>query len=316
MKIGISADFTLDGNDLQRLEEDLDFYASAGFRYVELRAHSLDLIVNGRLNRAAVAKVLPILERSGLRFTVHCPEALDLMEESERELQKDVVAATIKFAGLARVEIVVCHTGRILLKDGAVVRGNWPLDSRAVPGRDTILRRREQEARVVRELAEIASNQGVTLSLENANIDTGVEAIGYSSNLSDLVDQVMAIDRPNVGIALDIGHAYIASKYYGTDFGGALRAAAPHVRHVHAHDNFGRTFAPGASFINSLPFGRGDLHLPPGWGAIPYAEVVSALRDYSGLVMVELQPFRYRKYYHNIYQSLRDLFEAAGGFGE
>ena len=39
-----------------------------------------------------------------------------------------------------------------------------------------------------------------------------------------------------------------------------------------------------------LVFGEADNHMPPGWGAIPLAQVAAILRDanYAGILLVEV----------------------------
>jgi sugar phosphate isomerase/epimerase len=37
-------------------------------------------------------------------------------------------------------------------------------------------------------------------------------------------------------------------------------------------------------------FGEGDIHLPPGWGRIPYREVFARLPDYQGDLILEIKP--------------------------
>jgi hypothetical protein len=48
-----------------------------------------------------------------------------------------------------------------------------------------------------------------------------------------------AIDHPNVGMAMDVGHLYIAARDMGFDYLEGISQAAPWIRHVHISDNFG-----------------------------------------------------------------------------
>jgi sugar phosphate isomerase/epimerase len=107
-----------------------------------------------------------------------------------------------------------------------------------------------------------------------------------------LAEQVRAVDSPNVGICLDVGHAFLAAPYWGVDYLAQIRAIAPDVKHVHWHDNFGRLDDRSESLAERLTFGEADNHLPPGWGAIPLAEVLAALMqsDYNGWLTVEIRP--------------------------
>ena len=60
-----------------------------------------------------------------------------------------------------------------------------------------------------------------------------------------------------------------------------------------------------------LSQGKGDLHMPIGWGEIPYREVFSRLSGYEGVLMLELAP-RYMPYYAEVLQDTRRLAEECG----
>jgi sugar phosphate isomerase/epimerase len=71
----------------------------------------------------------------------------------------------------------------------------------------------------------------------------------------------------------------------------ALRAVLPRLAHVHIHDNFGKPSIPNARAIDMLFKGSGDLHLPPGWGAIPYDSLFPIFAaDFRGIFTLEIQP--------------------------
>ena len=65
-----------------------------------------------------------------------------------------------------------------------------------------------------------------------------------------------------------------------------------------------------------MPLGIGDLHLPVGWGEIPYEDVFGTLVAYDGIYILELQ----ERFFENGYSmlkdalgGLRDTLERAGG---
>jgi sugar phosphate isomerase/epimerase len=97
-------------------------------------------------------------------------------------------------------------------------------------------------------------------------------------------------------MTLDVGHAHLSAVYFRFQFLEAVRSALPHVRHVHVNDNFGRydplrleSFAlyRTQTPANTFPLGKGDLHLPVGWGGIPLEKVFEVLRGYRGTVVHE-----------------------------
>ncbi len=47
-----------------------------------------------------------------------------------------------------------------------------------------------------------------------------------------LVQQIEAVDHPNLGLTLDFAHLYVAANACGFDYLDAVRQAAPYVRHL------------------------------------------------------------------------------------
>ena len=70
-----------------------------------------------------------------------------------------------------------------------------------------------------------------------------------------------------------------------------VAALAPHAKHLHMHDSFGRhddiwMYTDG----ERLSYGHGDLNLPVGWGDIPWTEIMAACVFPKGDVFnIELQ---------------------------
>jgi sugar phosphate isomerase/epimerase len=65
-------------------------------------------------------------------------------------------------------------------------------------------------------------------------------------------------------------------------------------------------------YIHIAPFGANDMHIPPGWGEIPYREVFSCLKGYEGVVLLELKP-RYSPYFEEALQETGRILEECGG---
>ena len=84
-------------------------------------------------------------------------------------------------------------------------------------------------------------------------------------DLSQLVEE---LDRPEIALALDTGHAHISG-----DEVSETRAAGRRLRTTHVHDNDGRQ----------------DVHLPPGLGSIDWGGWVKTLDsiDYRGPIVLE-----------------------------
>lgn len=184
------------------------------------------------------------------------------MQPAGADLHRDVLMASIRFAGEIGAKAVVCHAGQ----------RTWSRDAR-VSFKDQLA----TEQYALREAGNIAGDLGVSVAVENYYPDMRVlsgAVYDYSVWPSGLVDQVSEVDHPSIGICLDVGHAALAANAFGFDLIEACAAASPLVRHLHLHDNLGRTDldVDPLSYGNPV-YGIGDLHLPPGSGAIPLEDL-------------------------------------------
>ena len=115
-------------------------------------------------------------------------------------------------------------------------------------------------AGVLCRLGDHAADRGVALGVETLNrFETS-----FLNTTEQALELMARVDHPAVGLALDLFHLGIEEK----SLGGALRAAAPHLKHVQVAEN-----------------DRGT----PGTGHLPWDEVAAALRDirYDGRVVIE-----------------------------
>ena len=123
--------------------------------------------------------------------------------------------------------------------------------------------RRDALARGLLALADHAAGTGLVACVEN--MPPGVHP---GSRMADLAGLVAELDRPEIALALDTGHAHISA-----DPASETLAAGRWLRTTHVHDNDGRH----------------DHHLPPGLGSLDWDGWRSALDaiDYDGPVMLE-----------------------------
>jgi sugar phosphate isomerase/epimerase len=141
------------------------------------------------------------------------------------------------------------------------------------------------ERAALREMGDVAASHGVMIAVENLFVE---RASSYTPDPVRLAAEVAAVDHPNVCGLLDFSHAYIMTNFRGMDFRDALAAFAPRVNHLHVHDSFGRpTGIEGFyRFAEQIAFGMGDLHLPMGWGDIPWDAILPGLPVRTGTVMI------------------------------
>ncbi|MBX6315290.1 MAG: sugar phosphate isomerase/epimerase [Isosphaeraceae bacterium] len=123
--------------------------------------------------------------------------------------------------------------------------------------------RRAALARGLRSLADYARGTGVILCVEN--MPPGVHP---GSRMADLAALLQGLDRPELALTLDTGHAHLTATTASETF-----AAGRLLRTTHVHDNNGRS----------------DTHDPPGLGTIAWDDWIRALDavGYDGPIMLE-----------------------------
>jgi sugar phosphate isomerase/epimerase len=56
-----------------------------------------------------------------------------------------------------------------------------------------------------------------------------------------------------------------------------------------------------------IALGRGDIHVPPLWGKIPYDKVFSILKDYDKIVLCEFYTELFSPFYKEIKEDVQAL---------
>lgn len=298
--IGINGDGGRLGGSIATLIEDLTYFQQCGYTAVELSSTGLDVVLNGRIFHPQLDRVRAVTERFSLTYTLHPPNRLNLAHGSDLALDKANFAANLEVCAALGVQVMVYHSGLIALER---VR----LGLIDLPGPDELAQAAAQEVDALRELMPYAAELGVTVAMENRDPHSWevglLRQLGrYPSELAtfhggmlvpNIVGQVEAVNHPNLGICLDLAHLFLATNQLGISYLEAVAQAAPHLRHIHANDNFGRLDDAYDGLGDRNPYGEGDLHLPPGWGSIPLAAALGQLSDFTGILILELRP-RYR----------------------
>jgi len=285
--IGINAHSPRINGDIELLERDLSYFEKIGFDYVEIPVHGVDGVINGELSFENVKRVKEALRRYNLKATTHSPDPLNLRKDN-LDMQEQVFQSSIEFASKLEAKVLVYHGGNF---EGRKQEG----ELQNLAG--------EREIRALRTLSEFADKRGVQICFENG-----------ASSIEELVTVVRKVNRENVGITYDFGHAFLYYSCYGgeREFLTSIKEALPYLKHIHIHDNFGRAnmTSQDASYINQLPFGEGDLHMPPGMGKIPYEKIFPLIREYKGIAMAEIDP-RYELFYGGMIKRLHKYIEEA-----
>jgi len=282
---------------LQQLEQGLAYFQEIGFRLVEIDTTPFGLIMNGELRRPQLEDFVAVLRNLDLRYSVHGLCRLNLAYDSRHELCRRVMLCQIEICRAMGGSVLVYHSGLQALD--AARHGVH----RSLLSDEELAAGARREVAAFKELAPVAADAGVTIGMENGDPHQWEYNVLAQYGLphsvlpkhhprlciGPIVQQLEAIDHPNVGMTLDVGHLYIAAHELGFDFLAAVEEAAPWVRHIHAHDNFGLLDQGFNTEHDRWAFGEADIHLPPGWGDIPLRDVFAHLPDYEGDVVLEIK---------------------------
>jgi sugar phosphate isomerase/epimerase len=293
---GIGIEVGSSSGHLSQFDTVLKHASESGYKVAEIGLTSLNLILNGRLVPEWLAMVQAVLRRYDLHYTVHAPNRTNLAFGYDLPMDEAVLRASIEFCGAIGADVVVYHSGLQAIE--YVRTGVY-----ALPTPDEMKRGAEREVEALRRLAPFAADHGVTIGMENGDPhlweygvmrangkpDSDLPIYHPRLRIAPVVEQVQAVNHPNVGITLDLAHLYLAWGMLGFDYLADVALAAPVTKHLHLSDNFGKLDAGFDSGGVRGPYGEADLHLPPGWGAIPMAEAFACLGDYGGYAIIELE---------------------------
>jgi sugar phosphate isomerase/epimerase len=296
--IGIGSEPDWFDHRLNSLETLLADYAAMGFRLVELDLGWLGVIIGGELRRPLVDRLAGALRNFDLRYTVHGLERLNLAYDPRHELCVAIMQAQIEFCRAIGAPTLVYHSGLQALDDAR--RGT----RRRLLTDEELAAGAAREAAALRRLAPLAAEAGVLIGVENGDphlweynvlhafgLDAGHLARHHARlRLPPIVRQLEAVGHASVGLTLDLAHLFLAANALGFDYLGAIREAAPWVRHLHVNDNFGQLDRGFDDERVRWAFGEADIHLVPGWGAIPLREAFACLEGYRGDLILEIKP--------------------------
>ncbi len=269
-------------SDPESFERKLNRIIDDGFNASEISLDGVPVIVSGDLKYQWIDFLKPYLDASPLVFSAHIGRGVDLRNRSDYELHERAMLASIEACSLLGLNPLVIHYEK---RSG-----------------DEDTERQFREGHI--KAAEYAANHGVTLCIENIEVEL----------VAPVVDFVGQIAHPNLKMTFDTGHAWLASRYFKFDYLEAVRSAAPYLGHIHLSDNTGifeELRLTNRPLYDQLPsgyrrtFGRGDIHLPPFWGNVPFNDIFANIGDYSGIYMCEYNADLYRPFNKEIQQNVR-----------
>ena len=312
--VGLSVSISAGKGRFKRLEEALAQAQALGYTLVEIAMSSLGIIFDGEVKAGPLADFVAVTRNFDMRYTVHGLNRLNLAYDARHELCRRILAAQIEVAGAIGASCLVYHSGLQALD--AVHYGV----RRTLFSEQELVEGAQREVTALQALAPLAREAGVLIGMENGDSHLWEHALIAQFGLprADLakhharltippiVRQLEAINDPAVGMTLDVAHLHIAAHDIGFDYLQAVEQAAPWVRHLHANDNFGRLDWGFDSEPDRWAYGEADIHLPPGWGSIPYAEVFAHLPHFQGDLILEIKS-GFADYYGEGLTTMRQL---------
>lgn len=272
--VGMSAEVSR--SDGVELAPELDRLERLGVDVVELPLLSLDVMARARILPGPFARMVEACAGRRVAYSVHAAIGLNFFNAPEHlPLHFDVLRASLDVAARLGARHVVMHTGFC------------PAD---VPDlEDRYARQREWLARAGVE----AAARDCVICVENI-FPFGVGV--HTASPARLAREITAIGDERVCATLDVSHGFLHAGATGGDGTAEVLALARVARHVHLHDSFG---VPVETFwayteAEKMQFGLGDLHLPLGWGAIPFETLMREARFEAGVSFVVELPPRFR----------------------
>lgn len=293
--IGFSAGHL--GGNLRRLAKFCNRLERVGAGHCELYAAELDVVIGGHVVPGRLRQLRDLCAAHHLAYTFHLPLVANLADASRSRRDCEVLGVFVELAGAIGADVLVLHPGRIA--------------SSAEPARQADMLALERES--LGGLAAQAAAVRTHLSLENPPPDREVMAghvLPHGLDPREVAAQVEQVAHPHLHGTLDLSHAWLSSAALGFDFTEATRAVAPSVGHLHIHDSCGLPPAgPAARPADDIAYGVYDLHLPVGWGTVPFEEIIPMLPVMAGTrVTIEL-PERFWDELENTFEQARALCE-------
>lgn len=276
-RVGISA---LEGAaDLSDFGAMLDDVQALGVDTIELPTFDQDVVVGGRIFRPQLDRLKALCVGRGIPYTVHGPLAINFMDEPFR-LQRhyDVLQASVEAAAELGAETYVMHAG------------NCPMAQH--DGLESAYGRQREW---LHRAGDLGRAHGMLICVETLFV--GDAAREHTPGPRRLARELAAIGHSHVRATLDFSHAFINLTYTGGDLVEECVDLAPLSNHLHIHDSFGRIDDIWMYTVGErVAYGHGDLHMPVGWGDIPWDALMERCVFPPGVIFnIELP----RRFWHH-----------------
>ena len=279
--------------DISALSNQIKLCKDANIDSLEVSIFETDVIVGKKINFPELKILKDTLNNKGMAYTVHGELSVNLLDQDYFDDHKEILKRDIEVSGEINATHLVTHFGQTT---NAVYENKELYNSH--------LKRQEE---CYDELGEYAKKYNVILAIENLfpfKLDY------YAPLPSEIAKQLNGINHPNVKCCMDISHAYINCTYQNAHLINELKEMGPLSEHIHMHDSFGNIERIWTYIdAESTSYGQGDLHLPLGWGDIPFDRIFDEVKFPTNVNLNFELPIRYEKYYEESISKARALLE-------
>tara|TARA_B100000686_G_scaffold186773_1_gene193481 strand:- start:92 stop:976 length:885 start_codon:yes stop_codon:yes gene_type:complete len=279
--------------DISALKHQINLCKEAKIDSLEVSIYETDVICGKKINLPELQILKKTLLNQDIDFTVHGELSVNLLDQENFEDHKEVLKRDIEVSGEINATHLVTHFGQTTNK--------------IFENKETYSSHLQKQQDCYAEMGEYAKQHNVTLAIENL---FPFKLDHYAPLPSEIAKQLNTINHPNVKCCMDISHAYINCSYQNVHLINELMQMGPLSEHIHMHDSFGNIERIWTYIgAEDTSYGQGDLHLPLGWGDIPFDKIFDEVKFPNKINLNFELPFRYEKYYKENIAKARSLLK-------
>tara|TARA_B100001123_G_scaffold424039_1_gene535026 strand:- start:535 stop:1431 length:897 start_codon:yes stop_codon:yes gene_type:complete len=267
--------------DISALNKQITMCKEAGVDSLEISIFETDVICGKKINQPELKILKNTLLNQNMEYTVHGELSVNLLDQEHFDSHKEVLKRDIEVSAEINATHLVTHFGQTTNK--------------IYENKSIYFDHLNKQQQCYEEIAEYAKSHNVILAIENL---FPFQLSYYAPLPSEIAKQLNEINHPNLKCCLDISHAYINCTYRNAHFLDEIKEMASLSEHIHMHDSFG-IIEKMWTYIESenTSYGQGDLHLPLGWGDIPFEKIFTEIKFPKNLNLNFELPERYLKYF-------------------
>ena len=289
MKIG----FTLKPRNAQigDFKNQLVFFEEIGAGSAEIPLYELDVLCGKKIVKEELNFLQETLKPSKLNISLHGSISVNLMDEEYLDDHIEILKRDIEVSEAINSKILVTHFGYTNIEN--------------YKNKEKYKKLLKNQTEIYFKMAEYAKSHNVILAIENLFPFTPTS---YAPLPNEIAEEISSLNHPNAKTTIDFSHAYLNCTHKNVDFIEQIKTMVPLTRHLHIHDSFGK-LKKMDTYMHSedVTYGQGDIHLPLGWGDIPFEKIFSTLSFDSNIFLNFELSDRYKRYYQSSYETAKKL---------